>query len=413
MRSSQMSGFELEPVIPLCVAHPMVPTQLLSPEANLLCLLARLEIDQVAGTHIQRLVNRGIDWPLFKPRVENHRLIPLVFRHFRDLFEGIAPPELMVNWGATSRRIAVRNVLLANELTRILGLCSAQGIQIIPYKGPVLAAWIYGDLSLRTICDLDIIVRPSDVQAVKELLQTHNYRAYWSGSIDSPLSEESSHLVFNRPDLDITLEVHWALAPSNFPLGFRGPRIWQNLEARRFGQIQVLTHSVTDLLLILAIHAGKHHWSRLSWIVDMAELIRQDPTIQWSRLLREAVRYRCRRILQVSLWLAWTLLDAPVPECVRLEWRKDPAVSAIGAQVVTELAKPNSQELSTWRFRWSIREDLRDRIEQTVRLVMAPTEADERFLRLPSGLEFLYPALRAFRLLLKYAWRNPSRRAQR
>src|SRR4051794_25568034 len=124
------------------------------PEARLLFLLARLEIDHDTGTRIERLLAQKIDWQLFKRLVERHRLVPLVARHLRDLYDGIAPVEITEYWLAISRSIALRNVILANELVRILELCRSRGIQAIPYKGPMLADWIYGDLCLRTICDL-------------------------------------------------------------------------------------------------------------------------------------------------------------------------------------------------------------------------------------------------------------------
>jgi hypothetical protein len=46
----------------------------------------------------------------------------------------------------------------------------------VPYKGPVLAAAVYGHLSLRQIRDLDILVHPSEVRPAGELLISQGYR---------------------------------------------------------------------------------------------------------------------------------------------------------------------------------------------------------------------------------------------
>ena len=249
-------------------------------------------------------------------------------------------------------------------------------------------------------------MRRSDLAQVKELVTALGYQPLGEGSIDSPFAEESCHLIFVQPKLDITVEIHWDLAPSNFPLSLGGARLWQGLTNRRFGGSEVLAHNQADLLLILAVHAGKHHWSRLAWILDIAELIRQNQNLPWDSLIVEASRHGCRRMLSVSLSLAYDLLEAPVPESVRCEWDRDPAVAAICDRVIRLMAQAESTESTSWWVQWNMRERWRDRIENAIRLAATPTEADKSFLRLPSSLQALYLPVRALRLALKYTWQR-------
>ena len=377
-----------------------------SSTASLLFLCARRHVDPEAAARIQKAIEQGVDWQLFDKLIERHRLTPLIHHHCLAWFESAVPEALAESWNLSSRCIALRNIVLANELVRLLEIFRANEIQAIPYKGPVLAAWIYGDLSLRTYYDLDLIVRRGDLARAKELVLARGYQPLGEGSIGSLFAEESCHLIFVHAKLDITVEIHWALAPSNFPLSLRGARLWQDLTCRHFGACEVLTHNQADLLLILAVHAGKHHWSRLTWILDIAELIRQNQNLAWDTLRAEAIRHRCRRMLSVSLALAYNLLEAPVPDTVRREWDDDPAVATICNRVAKGMVQAEPDESDEAWVQWNMRERWRDRIENAIRVAATPTEADKSFLKLPSVLQVLYLPVRALRLALKYTWQR-------
>lgn len=47
---------------------------------------------------------------------------------------------------------------LSAEMERINKLCNENEIRMIFLKGPVLSQDLYGDISLRTSCDLDVLI---------------------------------------------------------------------------------------------------------------------------------------------------------------------------------------------------------------------------------------------------------------
>ena len=55
-----------------------------------------------------------------------------------------------------------RHLVMTRELTRVLRHWAAEGIDVIPLKGPVLAEAVYPDAALRPFRDLDLLVRPED-----------------------------------------------------------------------------------------------------------------------------------------------------------------------------------------------------------------------------------------------------------
>jgi len=68
---------------------------------------------------------------------------------------------------------AASNVFLTNKLFEILNLFKENDILALPFKGPVLAESVYGDISLRKFVDLDILVHKRIGYGVKSFLLTN------------------------------------------------------------------------------------------------------------------------------------------------------------------------------------------------------------------------------------------------
>ena len=66
--------------------------------------------------------------------------------------------------------------MLTAELIKIMDLYRSQGIQAMPYKGPVLAVQAYGDVTLREFDDLDIVLRQRDMAKANDAIQGAGYR---------------------------------------------------------------------------------------------------------------------------------------------------------------------------------------------------------------------------------------------
>ena len=54
-------------------------------------------------------------------------------------------------------------------------LLESNGINAIPYKGPVLANLAYGNLSFREFGDIDILINKSDALKAKEIMISNGY----------------------------------------------------------------------------------------------------------------------------------------------------------------------------------------------------------------------------------------------
>ena len=82
------------------------------------------------------------------------------------LFRKTTLDQLRDDFNDNSRR----NLFLTRELLNLLTLFETHQIPAIPFKGPVLAASVYGNLALRQFSDLDLIIHKQHVAKARELL---------------------------------------------------------------------------------------------------------------------------------------------------------------------------------------------------------------------------------------------------
>src|SRR5262249_24356498 len=111
-----------------------------------------------------------VDWEYLFQLARRHSIVPLVFAQL-----DVAPPEVLAKFKQHYIENSARNTVLTAELCRLIDLFRDEGIETIPYKGPVLALFAYGDVALRRFVDLDMIVEKSNVLKAREILLKEGY----------------------------------------------------------------------------------------------------------------------------------------------------------------------------------------------------------------------------------------------
>ena len=117
-----------------------------------------------------------MDWPYVSNLGGRHGLIPLLYKNLKSVCPERVPESVMDNFRNHFLVNAGHNVLRTRELLTLLDLFETHHVHAIPYKGPVLAASVYGDLALRQFSDLDILVQKQDIPKAKDLLISNGYR---------------------------------------------------------------------------------------------------------------------------------------------------------------------------------------------------------------------------------------------
>ena len=377
-------------------------------EHALLLLCARVNPDAPTRTGIARLAREKLDWQYLVGAAQRHGIEPLLFRNLNAICPAAMPPDIFSALSATCLCIAQKNLLLAHELIEILNLLSANAISAIPYKGPVLALTAYGNLALRPITDLDILIRPRDLRRAQTILRAAGFRDETSFSPQ----EEAVHLDANcermLTNARVILDVHWQVMPKffYFPLDLDG--VWRRLIPLMLAGARVNTLALEDAVLILCVHGAKHIWKRLEWVMSVAELARAQTRLDWDALLGRARATGVERMVALGFLLAHQLLDAELPAPIAGAIRADRTLEALASQNRVRLFDENAVDDAVFEgtFVDALHAQMYARPLNRLRYywyaVCTPTISDVRAFRLPSSLTWLYRVLRPIRVLARF-----------
>jgi hypothetical protein len=372
-----------------------------SAEFTLLLACCAVSNREACSRALAACVDAGLDWQQVFGLAEHHSVLPLLYQALHGL-GGAVPPVILDDLRGRYEHDARRNLKFTGELFRVLDGLDAHHVAAIPYKGPVLAETVYGDLALRCFSDLDILVRPADVLRAKAVLQTLGYAP------SSPLSEaeERAYLAsgyeytFDGPAGRNLLEIQWGIVPRFYAVDFDCVALFERAVAATVSGRTVLTLSSEDLLLALCVHAAKHAWIRLCWLRDIAGVM-ESQGLDWNVVEQRARDLGIQRMVGVSLLLAHRLLGAPVPESMRANWQRDRKIEKLCAEIAHHI--PGAEEYSAesleyFRLMLRLRERASDKLRFALRLLFTPSTGEWAVVRLPSALFPLYRVIRIFRV---------------
>ncbi|MEL6496540.1 MAG: nucleotidyltransferase family protein [Cyanobacteria bacterium J06623_7] len=384
--------------------HLIISTS--SPELELILCCARTRLNSAELEQIELLLQQQLDWDYLITTAKLHKVIPLMYFNLARRHEVAArvPTSVLTRLRTEAMGIARHNLLFVRELSTLTQLFADAGLQVIPYKGLLLAASIYGDLSLRQFVDLDFLVAKEEYLAAQTLLLTRGYYRPAQNHVDWECS-------FAHRQRRIGVDLHQGLTPAYFPFHVDFPSLWQRLQPVSVGGVKVKSFAPEDLLIILCVQLAKDsQWTAevLLKVCDIAELLRSYPDLDWSFVARQCKKLGTKRILWFALGVTQCLLQAQLPESVEQKIQGDKIVRRAVDRVCSEFFQRSEQ---SFRDRTYVerpyliklaRERWQDKLHYFWQTAIRPNQEDWGFISLPKQLFFLYYLLRPVRLMLKY-----------
>jgi putative nucleotidyltransferase-like protein len=349
----------------------------------------------------ERLARKNVDWNSLIACAREHRVAPLLYARLVEADAPI-PPEIRELLRIDFDRNAFRSLANATELVSILKRFDEQSILAMPFKGVVLATSVYKSLTIRPAGDLDLLIFERDLRRATEVLLESGYQLRTEAHEDgSPALENYYEYHFERPSDGMVLELRWRLELTQpryrHNLGMEW--VWPQRQTMNLAGVDVPNLDPERSLLMLCMHGSKHAWSRLIWICDVAQLLKEKPNLDWNAVTREARRVGLLRALAFGVMLAQRVCGAPVPAKVlrRFESNRDAHdLAAYFAESVFE--EPG--KVPAGHLPYSVRLlDFRDRLRMLSTNFARPNVRDQQILHLPKGLHFLYYLVRPIRIL--------------
>ncbi len=264
-------------------------------------------------------------WPLVVNLAIEHKVAPLVWEAVSARQDGI-PREVLKALEDEAILSAATRLLCESALADVLRASRERQVELLVLKGPTVAHAVYPRPELRIYHDLDVLCRVGDYPALREALLSRGYtdagtldaRGSQAVLADKPSPAESHSVrAFYDPSGDMKVEVHFDL----LQLGLfdrHQDDIWREARPLRAGGIEMRVLSPEHQFLHLAVHAHRHCYSRLAWLIELDLLLRQQGgALDWERTASVARDEGVGAILRHAMATARFVLGTPLPALPR------------------------------------------------------------------------------------------------
>ena len=248
---------------------------------------------------------------------------------YRKIKSGNFPTELIPVNAKNRLRDAYRNFATINtslffDALKISKSFTDNQLPVIALKGLALAKSIYGDIALRPMSDMDLLVQEEDLVRAGRILLTLGYKQ------DFPDWERTlkvcNHLPgFTNKNGEI-IELHWNIVAADSSIKVDLDGLWDRSCLIKIDNVGVRVFSLEDLFLHLCIHACVHLQIGLGLIhlCDLAGLIKTSvDKIDWQIVIERANRWNGQRCVYLMLLLVKELLGVAPPDKILSEIKPD------------------------------------------------------------------------------------------
>ncbi len=243
-------------------------------------------------------------------------LLPILYRNLSDL--GVREDPRLEAARFSYQMTWLDNQKLFRDLSAVLRSLQTEGIDVMILKGTALALLYYRDVGLRSLGDVDILVRPRNVRQAIALLKRSGWRQM--GSAPRNLTETylgaRRAINFTSPEIG-KLDLHWHVMMECCRPG-GDDEFWSGAVPAVISGVETLAMNPTDQLLHVCAHEAR--WTPVSlprWIADVAAILETpDVRIDWDRLVSHTRRLGLAIPVREALETVLRTVGTPIPDSV-------------------------------------------------------------------------------------------------
>jgi hypothetical protein len=336
------------------------------------------------------------DWERVAQLAQDHGVLARVYEALSGNTQESELAPLRRRYDANLRKA----LLLTRELLRICDRLAAEGVKVLPYKGPALACQLYGNVAARQFSDIDLLVRRADVQRAQVVLGHIGYTRplRLTPRQEAAYLQSGYEFTFDGALGRNLVELKWAVVPRFYAIDFNVGELFERAIEIEIGGQCLKTLSHEDALLVHCVHAAKHQWSELSWLCDLAQMVRLC-RFDFNSVQERAIRLGINRIVETTFLLAHELLGVPLPDMIGKD-KDSPALRLpqFLSKAINTRSEPDPESFAYFRAVMQSRERWQDRARLLIRLALTPGPGEWEAVRIPDWMFALYPAVRIGRL---------------
>ncbi len=239
----------------------------MSHENRFLLECIRTEIPEDSRARVKKLLKAPIHWDEVMESASWYGIEPLLYNALKA-FQGTnaIPEEFMEKLKVAYYDTVARNMYLYAELERILESFNNSGTEVIVLKGAALAQTVYGDIGLRPMSDIDLLVKRQNLPDAEKILSASGYFLDERKASGWYQRNQHHHMNYIHREKGVLVEIHWQIANITHPSRIRDfdnamiMGWWERAMVVRFSGRPARILSPEDCIFHLCLHFLKHRY---------------------------------------------------------------------------------------------------------------------------------------------------------
>lgn len=369
-------------------------------------LLWAIRVDHTKDQRIAEILEKGVDWTYIRHTAMQHGIIPLLYRRLTEEMATLVPSDEMTSMRKLFMENAANNLHMTQELLNILDLLGDAGVEAMPFKGSALAVQAYGDLSMRSFGDLDILIHEADFYMTYKTLTENRFIPNYP--VDNRTKRKLAIFKgeFHFSNRDINLDVHWQLNQRWVSVAWLSDNVWDNTVTISLNARDIRTISPEYSVILICVHGTKHFWQELKWLGDLSQVITRSKDLQWQGVINSAQKVNVKRILLLGLSLGSKYCGVRYPSEINALLKSEKGLPSLVYDVQTNFFRFRNWPLFSVPLFNNLKtlERAKDQVSYVFYTIsdvfLLPTKNDFSVVSFPEILFPLYFIVRFFRLII-------------
>jgi hypothetical protein len=277
--------------------------------------IARLLSLKPGNEGIDELWNKleSIEWEEIIDIAQANRVMTLLFYKIKQLgLEDRLKPETHRIMSLTYQKGVARNVVLRHVLKDVISSLNQHGIKAVILKGAInFCEDIYDNWNLRSMEDLDILIKEEDFPAARKCMQAAGLK-YIGGRIPDNLSEDFE-------GRDMAVDMHYLPVPRKYIGLFDMDAFWADTIVVEMDGVKMHAPCPTDQIYHKFVHDMIRHQELINFqIQDLCDFVMTSQyykeKIDWEEILCRVRKNSIESLFKLHCWQIKKYLGLELPK---------------------------------------------------------------------------------------------------
>ncbi len=237
------------------------------------------ERDSLGRDRISPFLWEELDWQYFIDSASKERVSSLIYNRIREEdWEHLLPEHALNCLQGVYYAHSRYNTLIYEEFTLAASVLKKEGICFVPLKGIFLAQNLYGNIALRPMTDIDLLVKKNDVNNCIRVLEVLGYKIILGQGreLTNPYAYSITLIKEKGGELGgFSIDLHWHILNSSWMMGLFAGKIapaviWAETQPITIDGIDTSALSSEHLVINLCLNVFNQGFSRLIMLSDIA-----------------------------------------------------------------------------------------------------------------------------------------------